>query len=213
MNNQPPKDTEHVLLCDSGRIQKIMGENVIIPISREIISMLAKPSTFWLGPRNHSETDPKYVQLISYVLIEHDSQILCYQRGDDSLEQRLKNMLSIGFGGHISLKDVRITNGVLDVMKTIKAGASREVREELEIHRVVARKELVLLHSKLNAVDEVHCGFVEVWKIESPQVTTKEKSLKTIGFKTLSELANMQGFETWSTLLIQHLNHMTQSIQ
>jgi predicted NUDIX family phosphoesterase len=122
-------------------------------------------------------------------------------------------MLSIGLGGHISLKDVRITNGVLDVMKTIKAGASREVREELEIHKVVASKELVLLHSRLNAVNEVHCGFVEVWKIESPQVTTKEKSLKTIGFKTLSELANMQGFETWSTLLIQHLNHMSQSIQ
>lgn len=213
MNKQPLNDTEHILLCDSSRIQEIMGENVIIPISRELISMLANPSIFWFGPRNQIETNTRFVQFVSYVVIEHDCKILCYQRGDDSLEQRLKNMLSIGLGGHISLKDVRITRGVLDVMKTIKAGTSREVREELEVHKVVASKELVLLHSRLNTVDEVHCGFVEVWKIESPQVATKEKSLNTIGFKTLSELANMQGFETWSTLLIQHLNHMSQSVQ
>ena len=212
MNKQPPNHTEHILLCDSSRIQEIMGDNVIIPISRGLISMLANPSIFWFGPRNQIETDTRFVQFVSYVVIEHDCKILCYQRGDDSLEQRLKNMLSIGLGGHISLKDVRITRGVLDVMKTIKAGTSREVREELEVHKVLASKEFVLLHSRLNPVDEVHCGFVEVWKIKSPQVATKEKSLKTIGFKTLSELANMQGFETWSRLLIQHLNHMSQSV-
>lgn len=213
MKKLPVKDVEHVLFCDSGRIQKILGESVIIPISRKLITMLADPSTFWFGPRNLIETDTKYVQLVSYVVIEHDHRILCYQRGDDSSEQRLKNKLSIGLGGHISLKDARITNGILDVMKTIKAGAAREVREELEVHKVVASKKLVMLHSRVNTVDKVHCGFVEVWKIESPQVATKEKSLKTIGFKSLPELAAMHGFESWSTLLIQYLNNTSQSIQ
>lgn len=209
----PVKDIEHVLLCDSNRIQKIMGESVIIPISRKLITMLADASTFWFGPRNLIETYTTYIQLVSYVVIEHDHRILCYRRGDDSSEQRLKNKLSIGLGGHISLKDVSITDGIFDVMKTIKAGAAREVREELDGLKVVARKKLALLHSRLNTVDEVHCGLVEVWKIESPQVATKEKSLKTIGFKSLSELSAMQGFESWSTLLMQYLNDTYQSIQ
>jgi len=213
MNKQSLKDAEHVLLCKRVKIQEIMGENVLIPISRELVTRLADPSAFWFGPRHLIETDTNYVQLVSYVIIKHDSRILCYQRGDDSSEQRLKNKLSIGLGGHISLIDTRITNGILDVMKTIKAGAAREVREELEVNKVVASKQLVLLHSRLNTVDEVHCGFVEVWKIESPQVATKEKSHKTIGFKSLPELAAMQGFESWSTLLIQYLSNTSQSIQ
>jgi len=207
MNKLPVKDVEHILLCNSGRIQEIMGENVIIPISRKLNTMLADPSTFWFGPRNLIETDTNYVQLVSYVIIEHNHRILCYQRGNDSSEQRLKNKLSIGLGGHISLNDARLTNGILDVMKTIKAGAAREVREELEVHKVIASKKLVLLHSRLNVVDAVHCGFVEVWKIESSQVATKEKSLKTVGFQSLSELAAMKGFETWSKLLIQYLSN------
>jgi predicted NUDIX family phosphoesterase len=213
LNTQPLIDTEHVLLCKRERVQEIMGKNVLIPISRGLVTRLADPSAFWFGPRHLIETDMKYVQLVSYVIIEHDSRILCYQRGNDSSEQRLKNKLSIGLGGHISLQDARTTNGILDVEKTIKAGATREVREELEVHKVTASKRLVLLHSRLNTVDEVHCGFVEVWKVESPQVATREKSLKTIGFKSLSELAVMQGFESWSTLLIQYLNNTSQSIQ
>ena len=213
MNKQPVNGAEHVLLCDRCWIQEIMGDNVLIPISRKLITRLADPSAFWFGPRHLIETDTKYVQLISYVIIEHDSRILCYQRGDDSSEQRLKNKLSIGLGGHVSLTDARTTNGILDIAKTIKAGAAREVREELEVHKIVARKKLVLLHSNLTAVDEVHCGFVEVWQVESPQVATREKSLKTIGFKPLSEIVGIQGFESWSTLLIQHLNSTSQNIQ
>lgn len=213
MNKPPFTGAEHVLLCDSGWIQEIMGKNVLIPISGKLVSKLRDPSAFWFGPRHLIETDTRYVQLVSYVIIEHDDRILCYQRGDDSTEQRLKNKLSIGLGGHISLKDARTTNGILDVVKTIKAGAKREVREELEVHKIVASKKLVLLHSRLNAVDTVHCGFVDVWKVESSQVATKEYSLKTKGFKSLPELAAMQGFESWSTLLIQHLNNTNQSIQ
>ena len=213
MIKQPIGNVEHVLLCKYEWIQEIMGENILIPISRKLVTRLADPSVFWFGPRNLIETHTKYVQLVSYVIIEHDNQVLCYQRGDDSSEQRLKNKFSIGLGGHISLIDARITNGTLDVMKTIKAGAAREVGEELEVHKVLASKKLVLLHSKVNAVDSVHCGFVEIWKVESPQVATKETSLKTIGFKSLSELAAKQGFETWSTLLIQYLNNMSPNIQ
>lgn len=206
MNKQSLKDTEHVLLCKRGWIRDIMGGNVLIPISRKIVTKLADPSAFWLGPRHLIETNTNYIQLVSYVIIEHDSRILCYQRGSDAAEPRLKNMLSIGLGGHISLPDTRITKGSLDVLKTIKAGAAREVWEELKVRKVVTSKQLVLLHPRLNAVDEVHCGFVEQWTLESPQAVTKEKSLNTIGFKSLSELIAMQGFETWSTLLIRHLN-------
>jgi len=211
MNKQPVKGAEHVLVCEKCWIQEVMGNDVFIPISRKLLANLADPSPFWFGPRHLIEADTKYVQLVSYVIIEHGSRILCYQRGNDSLEQRLKNKLSIGLGGHISLQDARITNGTLDVVKTIKAGAAREVREELEVHKVVARKKLVLLHSRLNTVDEVHCGFVEVWKIDSSQVGTKEKDLRTIGFKSLPELATMQGVESWSTLLIQYLGNINQN--
>lgn len=210
MSKQQVNDTEHVLLCESSHIQGVMGNSAITPISRKMVIRFAEPSSFWFGPRNLIETDMKYVQLVSYVIIEHDSQILCYQRGHASSEQRLKNKLSIGLGGHISLTDARFTHGILDIMKTIKSGAAREVEEELEIPKVVARKKYFLLHSRLNAVDKVHCGLVEIWNLETPQVAIKDESLSIIGFKSLSELATTQGFETWSMLLIQHLNNRHQ---
>ncbi len=202
--------TEHVLLCEASRIQDIMGAKELIPISKSLISEFADAGSFWFGPRNLVEADERYLQLVSYVLIAHSDRFLCYQRGHASCEERLREKLSIGLGGHISLTDKRATFGTLDVMKTIKAGAAREVSEELETPKVAERKKLALLHSRENAVDMVHCGLVEIWHLESPQLTIKDKSLKVIGFKSLSELAVMQGFETWSTLLIRHLNSSPQ---
>ena len=151
--------------------------------------------------------------MVSYVLIAHSDRFLCYQRGNASSEERLREKLSIGLGGHISLTDTRVTLGTLDVMKTIKAGAAREVAEELESYNVTARNKLALLHSRKNPVDKVHCGVVEVWNVESPHVTIKDKCLSIVGFKTLPELAAMEGFETWSTLLIPHLSSSPQHTQ
>lgn len=199
---------EHVLLCEASRIQDIMGAKELIPLSKSLVTEFADAGSFWFGPRNLVETDERYIQLVSYVLIAHGDRFLCYQRGHESSEERLREKLSIGLGGHISLTDTRAILGTLDVMKTIKAGATREVAEELETSKVTARKKLALLHSRENAVDTVHCGLVEIWHVESPHVTIKDKSLQLIGFKSLPELTAMQGFETWSTLLIQHLNSL-----
>jgi predicted NUDIX family phosphoesterase len=205
MIQQPVFNAEHVLLCVSSHLLEIMGNNEITPLSRKLVTRFADPGCFWFGPRNLIENDTKFVQIVSYIIIEHDGKLLCYQRGHNSSEQRLKDKFSIGLGGHVSLTDTRVTHGTLDVMKTITAGAIREVGEELESYDVAARKKHFLLHSRLNAVDTVHCGLVELWNLKTPQVAIKDKSLNIIGFKTLSELAAMQGVETWSTLLIQHL--------
>lgn len=198
--------TEHVLLCEASRIQGIMGAKELIPLSKSLVVEFADAGAFWFGPRCLIETDERYIQLVAYVLIAHGNRFLCYKRGHASSEDRLRGKLSVGWGGHISLIDTRVTHGSLDVMNTIKAGAAREVTEELAPPKVTARKKFALLHSRKNAVDTVHCGVVEIWHVESPQVTIKDKSLSIVGFKTLPELAAMQGFETWSTLLIRHLS-------
>ncbi len=210
---QPISATEHVLLCGSSHIQQIMGNIEIVPISRKLIAKFADPGSFWFGPRNLIETDTQYIQMVSYVIIEHDGKFLCYQRGENSSEQRLKNKLSIGLGGHITLTDIRVAHGTLDVMKTITAGATREVKEELETNNDAVRKKHFLLHSRRNEVDIVHCGLVELWNLETPHVTIKDETLNIIGFRTLPELVALQGLEAWSTIIIQYLNSKQQHIQ
>lgn len=205
---QPIRNIEHVLICKKLLIEKIMGTRHLVPITEAFEKMLADPSAFWFGPRNVIEKNKNYVQFVAYVLIKYKEQFLCYQRSKHSSEQRLKNQYSIGFGGHISLKDARLTNATLDIKRTIEAGAIREVREELNIETHVIKRKLSLLHSRYNVVDTVHCGLVEIWDIEAPDVKVNDSSLNLIGFKSLTELSVLVDLETWSKLLVQNLSNM-----
>lgn len=205
LSSSPFQNIEHVLFCKSQWIEKVMGKHPLIPMSKSLSKKLSDSSNFWFGPRMMIESDTRYVQLISYILVTCNGSVLCYQRGINSSEQRLKGKYSVGLGGHIILQDAKFTNGVLDIEKTIEEGASREIREELDICKVVNVRKFALLHSRVNTVDSVHCGLVEIWDINSTEVKIKDKSLHLAGFKSISELDKLEELETWSKLIINHL--------
>src|SRR5450432_1186674 len=56
-------------------------------------------------PRSEVETDPSWLQLIPYVVLQHHGRIFHYTRGKSGGEQRLHAKRSIGIGGHINPVD------------------------------------------------------------------------------------------------------------
>jgi len=55
--------------------------------------------------RSEAENDRRYKQLIPYVLLICNDQILRYRRGKGGQETRLHGLYSVGVGGHISDED------------------------------------------------------------------------------------------------------------
>jgi predicted NUDIX family phosphoesterase len=71
--------------------------------------------------RNQAENDKHYKQIIPYsIFVNEKGEIFNYKRGNGSGEDRLKNLRSIGIGGHINLEDSKELlkhNSVMDEWK------------------------------------------------------------------------------------------------
>lgn len=79
----------------------------------------------------YAEKNPKYKQLIPYVVFVEDYQVLAYERYKNN-EGRLTGKTSIGFGGHINPCDVVYG----DFLRTLAVNVMRELDEELENYGV-----------------------------------------------------------------------------
>src|SRR5579859_4908478 len=75
-------------------------------------------------PRSIMETNPFYKQIIPYLIFEHNQQYFLMQRRSDSCEERLRNKLTLGIGGHIRQEDMQ--------EDSLFAWATREFHEEVE---------------------------------------------------------------------------------
>src|SRR5437588_7086416 len=64
-------------------------------------AILSRGNNFFL-PRAQAEKDPRYKQIIPYVLLTHGDDVLHYIRGKKAGEQRLVPKGSIGIGGHMN---------------------------------------------------------------------------------------------------------------
>jgi predicted NUDIX family phosphoesterase len=148
--------------------------------------------------RSEAETDPRYKQIIPYMVMRNSaSRILCYPRHGS--EQRLHGLWSCGIGGHIDEQDNR---GV--VAETVKTGMLRELSEELANFN----PDMVNLMYKgiINEVDTpvgcVHLGLVYLASCNAGY--TPEPSEETAGmeWKTVTQVQSLN-LEQWSRLALQ----------
>lgn len=85
----------------------------------------------WFGPRSHIEGDANFLQVIPYGVIRDPwSNILGYNRAAGAGEQRLAGRFSIGFGGHVEIKDWRPD---LTLPNALALTLEREIAEEVEL--------------------------------------------------------------------------------
>ncbi len=161
----------------------------------------------WMGPRDMLEEDPRFRQLIPYVLIRVGDRFVRYTRTSDSGETRLHQLKSIGFGGHVDLPDLVAAGNVVDLKATLRRAAVREMEEELGDLDYIDHEWQGILVENGTEVGRVHIGLVEIWTLRTPPQELAEKALDALTLCSVDELKRCRGqLETWSDMLLDHLN-------
>ena len=118
-------------------------------------------------PRQKMEESPSYKQIIPYLVFQYQNSLFVMQRKAEASEQRLKNKLSIGIGGHIRKEDMEDAN--------IFGWAAREFDEEVSYQGTYHVKPLGIVNDDSNDVGKVHAGFVFLLAGSSDQIFINTK--------------------------------------
>lgn len=175
----------------------------------------------WFGPRRHLEEDTLYRQVIPYVIMRRMGvgtrvEFLIHTRGEHIEEERLRGMVSIGFGGHIDLPDAIMGTGLdthrLDLFATIKQAADREMREEITgwTHGDIPLISWCgLIRSTENVVSKVHLGVVGVMDVtKDTDFDPNEPALTKFEWKTQEEILAIpfERREGWTDIVARNLH-------
>ncbi|MBX7104635.1 MAG: phosphoesterase [Gemmataceae bacterium] len=158
---------------------------------------LLDPEHLSFRPRSECETDPSWLQLIPYAVLECGGRVFHYTRGSKGGEARLHALRSVGIGGHINPTDT----GSKD---SYRAGLERELAEEVELPRVVAERVAGLVYDPATPVGAVHLGVIHVLNLAGDTVRPLDPALALPGMATRAELlAEADRLESWSRLLLE----------
>src|SRR5512139_840255 len=94
---------EERVLCFERKLFEELG--VFQGLSLEVekyLPVVTSPARLVYLNRSEAEHDPRYKQLIPYVLLICGDIILRYRRGRGGQETRLHGLYSVGIGGHIA---------------------------------------------------------------------------------------------------------------
>jgi predicted NUDIX family phosphoesterase len=109
----------------------------------------------FFAERGYMENCSHYKQIIPYIALTLDGQVLAYQRQTKHSEQRLGGLWTVGFGGHIE----PIDRGEAGVDGLLQTAALRELEEETGFS--VPDSDLVArgcINSEKEDVSSVHAG-------------------------------------------------------
>lgn len=163
--------------------------------------------------RGWAETDPKYRQIIPYVVLyDNKGRVGLFQRNKGS-EKRLSGLYTIGVGGHIDFKDVSdLLSGDNFIDNALSAAVFREVEEEVNICPTAVINTGKIIESSDTDVDSVHYGIIFKAKtnLSEEQIRKNMGSLARQelifhGFKTIEEIWKITNLESWSQKTLPQL--------
>lgn len=148
--------------------------------------------------RGDVEANPEFRQVIAYILIRRNEEYLSYERGKHSGEDRLKNLLSLGIGGHVNRVEHTDNKYI-----TVKANMCRELDEELKFFSYFNTIISGYINDESNDVGKVHYGVVFTVDTISEHLVARDAAVVNPQFYTKDEvLENYDRYESWSKLLI-----------
>lgn len=195
-------DQERVLVVPTSLFHKLgyfQGFNSEVS---KYVSQLFDPSQISFRPRAEVEPNPKFKQLIPYVIICYNRDetwhLFSYTRGSGQGEARLHSKRSIGIGGHISADDAE------DQEDLIMRGVMRELNEEVIIDAPQKMECVGLINDDTTNVGSVHLGIVYRCTVSEPMVRPREKDIVSHGFSPVQELVKYWNeLETWSQIALK----------
>lgn len=154
-------------------------------------------------PRSVMENDPAYKQIIPYLVFQHDNTFFLMQRRSTASEERLRNKLTLGIGGHIRKEDM--------THNSIFSWATREFHEEVDYAGTFTIQPIGIINDDSNDVGKVHIGFVFLLTGNIANITVKSE-LKNGSLIPLSEcIAQKESMETWSQFILNELEFSSRS--
>jgi predicted NUDIX family phosphoesterase len=189
------------LLDELGRFQGLSTD-----VERYFPTVVSDPHCQFVR-RGDAETDPAYKQVIPYVVFVCEDSVFAYRRGKRGGEERLHEQYSVGIGGHIEVDDRTLFSqddfGYFDAMR-------REVVEEViadfpdEPPRCAG-----LINDDSVDVGRVHFGIVHVIDLARPNIRKRESTITDSRLVPIADaVRNMQSYETWSQLCLEHMEEL-----
>jgi predicted NUDIX family phosphoesterase len=191
--NHNLKNSENILVVSR---QKIFSNQEINGIEKNIdgfIEIIKSNKEF--RPRYLMEEDLSFKQVIPYIVFQANNKIFVMQRQDKASEQRLKNKLSIGIGGHIRITDVD-SDSIID-------WAKREYNEEVIFDDNFDAQIIGLVNDESDFVGKVHIGVVilMVSQSENIKIRSELKSGQLVDIQDLYKYVD--DMENWSQIIIK----------
>lgn len=211
---QKPKPAEHVLVFPTALLHKRDRFQGIKRTFQKLQARILRPGASFHMDRLAAESDNDHKQVLTYVMIRRRGQVLAFKRGSyNRVEDFLRGSHCIGFGGHVSERD-------LDLFSSSDMGvarcASRELSEELrlptaDLKRLKVGKGLEfvgVLNDDSSIVGQRHLACLFSYEVSTdPAWTRPERGEKSI--TQLQWLSPNSGtvpiwdFEYWSQLCLR----------
>jgi predicted NUDIX family phosphoesterase len=150
-------------------------------------------------PRAEVEEDPAYQQIIPYVVFRNDDRYFLTRRLRASTEKRLRQLYSLGVGGHINPGDLEHGDPIGD-------GLKREFEEEVEYTGEIEATLLGLINDDSSPVSRVHLALAFLVEGSSPEISIKETDKLAGELLTLEEMRIYYlSMESWSQITYDQL--------
>ncbi len=151
-------------------------------------------------PRAEVEEDPGYQQIIPYVVFRHRDRYLLTRRLRASTEKRLRQLYSLGVGGHINPGDLDNGDPIMD-------GLRREFEEEVVYSGSIETTLLGLINDDSSPVSKVHLALAFLVEGSSPEIEIRETKKLAGELLTLEEMRMYYlEMESWSQIVYDELS-------
>ena len=152
--------------------------------------------------RADAEYNQAWVQPIPYIVVINKNANKVYVTNRIAGEERLKDTLSLGAGGHINPVD---TIGAINSWSVSLNAANRELNEELSLRFIKGTDlEYVGTVRDFMSTTSEHLGIVYIAKVSSAKV--KEKDNLCGSWMNFVDLVNnYHKFESWARHIIDHM--------
>jgi predicted NUDIX family phosphoesterase len=148
------------------------------------------------APRAAMETDPRFKQVIPYLVLRDRGDYFLMRRTRAGVDVRLHDRFSIGVGGHLNPGDVDLGGGL-----------AREWAEEIEATFVPEFRLVGLLNDDGTEVGRVHVGVVFIAEAAGRPVAVRERHKLEGRFVPPGDvLAVRERMESWSQLVFDFVS-------
>jgi predicted NUDIX family phosphoesterase len=192
---------EHVLCVRRDEVFPEAASNGFLADGLDRIQRVLREGSFFM-PRSEVEEDPSYQQVIPYVVFRHDNRYLLTRRLKASSEKRLRQLYSLGVGGHINPGDLENGDPIAD-------GLKREWEEEVVYDGHFSTRLLGAINDQTTPVGRVHVGLIFLVEGDRPEISIREVDKLAGALFSLDEMRSYYlDMESWSQLIFDYLTRV-----